>query len=454
MLTERSSSDVVGRLQTFLNSATTPYHAVAEAVRQLRQFDYVDLDERDEWQLVPRGRYLVVRDGTLIATSVGDAAPHESGFVVLAAHCDSPCLRLKPVPDIDGAGCRQLGVEVYGSPLLYTWLDRELGIAGRVSLRDGTTHLVELMAPTCVIPSVAIHLNRDINTKGLRLNPQGQLNPIWSLRVSRISLREVLAARLSECCSRNLDTEDISAFDLSLYDPASADIVGPDRDLLCGPRLDNLIGCHAALEALTSQQQNTPHTRVIVLHNHEEIGSRSESGADSRLLLSVLERMALGATGATSQAPARALARSLLVAVDMAHGVHPNWTAKHDEQHPPRLGAGPVLKINASQAYATSAPGGAAVLSACQAQGIAPQYFVSRNDLRCGSTVGPISAARLAVRTAELGSPMLAMHACRETAAVADVEPLISVLSQVLAGTPSFGGGPAETQAATSGTRS
>ena len=430
--------DAIGRLAAFIDRSPTPFHAVSELSARLRGAGFGQIDEGDEWKLTPGSRcYVTKDDGTLVAFSVGRAAPAETGFVVLAAHTDSPGLRLKPLPDLQGPAYHQLAVEVYGSPLWYTWLDRDLGIAGRVCDREGSTHLVRLDGPACVIPSLAIHLNREVNTLGLQLNAQQHINPIWRLRPDGATLPEVLAAELTTNLSRSFAPDDILAFDLCLFEDQPTSVVGPDRDLLCGSRLDNLLSCHAVLEALLASPATTDRTQVGVFYDHEEVGSRSSSGAHSRFVLTTLERIA--STGSTApQAGPRAFARSLLVSVDMAHGVHPNWADKHDSQHRPVLGAGPVIKSHASQAYATGAPATAAAMRACHAAGFTPQRFASRNDLVCGSTVGPITSARLAMPAVDLGNPMLAMHSSREVAATADVHKLVDALSELLRadGTP------------------
>lgn len=433
MATPAQPTDVVTRLLAFLDAAPTPFHAVASMRHVLLEHGYRALDERDEWTLLPGSRCFLVRDaGSLVAIAVGQAPPAETGFVVLGAHTDSPGLRLKPRPELTESGYAELGVEVYGSPLLCTWLDRELGIAGRVSLRDGTTPLVTMPGPLCVIPSLAIHLNREANSVGLVLNAQQHLRPIWGLGTATPSVRAELASTLSDQHPRPVVPEEILAFDLCLYDSKPATRAGAHREFICAPRLDNLLGCHVVLEAFLAAETASNVTRVAVFHDHEEVGSRTPGGARSRLLLSVLERVVQAVPGATPQALPRALGRSFLASVDMAQGLHPNYPDKTDRQHGPMLGGGPVLKTHVSQAYATNAPAMAVFEQACRTAGFLPQCFASRNDVACGTTIGPIAAAQLPIRTVDVGNPMLAMHSCRETAGAYDVAPLILALEKLI----------------------
>lgn len=430
-----SSSEAPNELLRFIDAAPTPYHAVAEVAARLRAAGFVELDSRDEWSPAPGQRaYVIQGGGTIAAFVVGSAPPAEAGFLLVGAHTDSPNLRIKPAAEVSHAGHRQLAIEVYGGVLYSTWLDRDLSLAGRVVLRGGATCLVDFRRPLCRIPNLAIHLDREVNTKGLILNPQTHLTPTLGLEreAPEHSLRALLAAAL-ESDVRAPSPDDVLSYDLCLYDLQPSALGGSDGELLFAPRLDNLTSCFAALQALLATGAHTAPTRVVVLHDHEEVGSQSAAGARSLFVESLLERLATAYPGAGPQAAARALAHSLLVSVDMAHAVHPNYPDRHDKQHRPELGHGPVLKSNVSQSYATDGPGAAAFIEACEAAGSRAQHFVSRNDLPCGSTIGPISAARLGVRAIDVGNPMLGMHSCRETAATADVAPMIGALTHLLA---------------------
>jgi aspartyl aminopeptidase len=275
-------------------------------------------------------------------------------------------------------------------------------------------------------------LNREVNKEGLLLNPQLHLSPILGLeRAGARPFLERVAQSLAGGPASGATASDVLGFDLCLFDLQAPAVGGDAAEFLFSARLDNLASCHAALTALIAEPGELEATRVIALYDHEEVGSQSASGARSQLLESVLERLALGYPGASTESRARAFARSLLISADMAHGVHPNYADKHDRQHRPLLGGGPVIKVNANQSYATDGSGVADFTRACRGCGVEPQHFVARNDMPCGSTIGPITAARLGVRTVDVGNPMLSMHSCREMAAVSDVGVMIRVLQSV-----------------------
>jgi aspartyl aminopeptidase len=417
-------------LLAFIGSAKTPYHAVAEVARRLSAHGFRPFDERAPWAVEPGARGFVVRAGSIIAFALGSEPPAEAGFTLIGAHTDSPNLRAKPLPDSASNGYRQLSIEVYGGVLLHTWLDRDLGIAGRVVLADGSESFTEIARPVARVPSLAIHLNRDVNRDGLVLNAQQHLLPVVSFESDGRDLLDHVALSLT---TSGVTAKDVLGFDLCLFDVQPGNIGGFDGELVFSARLDNLASCHAGCTALIASGAARRKTRVLALYDHEEVGSQSAIGARSYFLESVLERLALGNPSAGPEAKPRALARSLLISADMAHGVHPNYPDKHDKQHRPQLGKGPVLKTNVNQSYATDGAGAAAFVAACREVGVVPQHFSARNDAPCGSTIGPISAARLGIRTVDVGNPMLSMHSCREMAAVADVEPMIRVLTHVYA---------------------
>ncbi|MCC6215054.1 MAG: M18 family aminopeptidase [Polyangiaceae bacterium] len=423
-------------LLEFLARSPTPYHAVREAARRLEAAGYRALDEREPFALEAGARAYVVRGGgTIVALELGTRPPADGGFVILGAHTDSPNLRLKPVPDLVAHGHRQLAVEPYGGVLLHTWLDRDLSLAGRVTLADGTTRLIHVERPVARVSSLAIHLDRAVNTSGLVLNPQTHLPPTFSLvdgTAEGLGLEAFVAAALATG-GETLTAKDVAAFDLMLLDAAPPARLGAGEALLASARLDDLAGSHAALSALLTAGPPAAATRVVALFDHEECGSQSLAGAKSRLLASVLERATMAVTP-SHDAFARAAARSILVSVDMAHALHPNYADKHDRQHAPRLGGGPVLKVNTNMSYASDAPSEAAFLAACAAGGIPTQRFVTRSDVPCGSTIGPMSAALLGVRAVDVGNPMLSMHSCREVAAAADAPHLVQALAAMLRG--------------------
>ncbi len=437
-------SDAARDLLRFIDRSPTPYHAVAEAGRRLAVAGFTPLEEASEWELSPGDRRLVVRgDGSLLAFEVGAESPVEAGFRVIGAHTDSPNLRLKPRADAIAHGYRQLAVEPYGSVLLHTWLDRDLSLAGRLTLArpDGTpcSLAIDFERPLLRVPSLAIHLQRELATKGLELNPQQHAVPVAGLEDAP-PLAELLVAELQARGQGRFQARDVLAFDLMTCDVQPGSLGGARGEFVLAPRLDNLASCHAAVSALATAGDGPgelpPFTRAIALHDHEEVGSRSFQGAGGNLLASALERCVAGFKGGAPQGPARALARSFLVSVDMAHAVHPNFADRHEPVHRPLIGRGPVLKLNAGQSYASDAMSAGLFTAVCRSVGVEPQHFVTRSDLPCGSTIGPISAARVGIPTVDVGNPMLAMHSCREMAGAADVAPMIEVLRAFLRGAP------------------
>ncbi|MGM0577513.1 MAG: M18 family aminopeptidase [Myxococcota bacterium] len=428
-------------LLRYIDAGPTPRHCVAETARRLEAEGFSEVDEADRWSLEPGdGRYLV-RGGTILAFRVGTEPPGDAGFRLLGAHTDSPNLRVKPVPDVRASGWDQLGVEAYGGLLEYTWLDRDLGLAGEVVLaRDdagGATgvepRLVRVDRPVLRIPSLAIHLNREIREEGLKLNRQQHLPPI--LAPAPEGDEGDGTGTLRRMLSHELDVEPdrILSWDLSLMDVVPATFGGLHGELILAPRMDNQAMCHASLSALLRAEAAAA-TQVICLYDHEEIGSGSAAGAAGNLVREVLRRLAEAeAPGAAAGELTRAVARSLQISADMAHAVHPNYADRHDPQHMPRVNGGPVIKINAQQRYATDAETEARFEALCRDEGVPCQKFVNRTDLACGSTIGPISAARLGVRTVDVGNPMLAMHSIREVGGAEDPEHMTAVMARFLA---------------------
>ncbi|HKK53747.1 MAG TPA: M18 family aminopeptidase [Myxococcota bacterium] len=432
--------DPVDDLIRFIDRSPTPYHAVAESCERLEAAGFERLEESASWALEPGSRCYVERaGGSLAAFEVGEEPASRAGFRVVGAHTDSPNLRLKPAPDMLAHGYRQLAVEPYGGVLLHTWLDRDLSLAGRVTLRaqgERTTRLVRLRDPLLRVPSLAIHLYRELSEQGLKLNAQQHLVPILGLDESR-GLVELLCDALAEAGGPRPAPEDLLAWDLMAYDVQPSTRSGAGGEFIHAPRLDNLASSHAGLSALLEAGSRGPGgaTRVVVLQDHEEVGSRSAQGAGGPFLLETLQRIAT-VTANDSPDPqdlARAIARSWLISADMAHAVHPNYADRHEPGHRPLIGGGPVLKTNVNQAYATDAETAGLFRDLCDRVGVACQDFVTRSDLGCGSTIGPISAARVGIRAVDVGSPMLSMHSCREMAGSADVEPMIRVLTAFLA---------------------
>lgn len=417
-------------LCAFVNASPSPFHAVAEAIARLEAVGFTRLIEGDDWDLKPGDAYYITRsDASIIAFRLGSKSPVEAGFHIVGAHTDSPNLRLKPRPGFGKEGYAQLAVEMYGGVLLYTWLDRDLGIAGRLLVEDAKGQLapvrVRLDEPLCRVPSLAIHLDREVNDKGLVLNRQQHMPPLFSMGDPDEATAR-LFNRLAR--SQDIDPVQIRGFDLGLYDLTPARTGGEDNAFVFSARLDNLGSCHAATCALEQATGSSETTRVIALFDHEEIGSSSAQGAAGTFLRDVLERL-VEATGEKLRGGlSRAIAHSFCISADMAHAIHPNYADKHEPRHMPRLNHGPVVKANVQQRYATDGLSGARFRALCHQADVPCQDFVTRTDLACGSTIGPITAAGLGIATVDVGNPMLSMHSSREMCGTADVGMMIGVL--------------------------
>jgi aspartyl aminopeptidase len=425
-------------LCAYLNASPSPFHAVAETIRRLEAAGFHPLDERADWSLrAGDARYVTRADASIIAFRVGRRSPVESGFRIVGAHTDSPNLRLKPRIATGREGYAQLAVEVYGGVLLHTWLDRDLGLAGRLVVEESdgtlTRHLARLHSPVARVPSLAIHLDREVNDKGLVLNKQQHLAPLFALGEPDASSAHIVAALAASC---GADPSRVRGFDLGLYDLTPAAIAGLDEAFVFGARLDNLASCHAATTALAASEGALDATRVIALFDHEEVGSASAQGAAGTFLRDVLTRIveATNDGGAMMRSGiARALANSYCVSADMAHAVHPNYADRHEPKHMPHIGQGPVIKTNVQQRYATDALSGARFRQLCRDAEVPFQDFVTRTDLACGSTIGPITATGLGITTVDVGNPMLSMHSSREMCGAADVGMMVGVMRRLFA---------------------
>jgi aspartyl aminopeptidase len=413
-------------LRAFVDASPSPFHAVAELARRLTAAGFTELAETGTWSLAPGDQHFVVRQGSLIAFRVGSAPLAEAGLRAVGAHTDSPTFRVRPRSDVRQAGYRLVGVEPYGGALWHTWLDRELTVAGRVALRGGTTALVRLPGAPLRLPSLAIHLDRGVR-EGLTLDPQRHLVPVWSRDLDG---EPGLLAALAEAAG--VGEDDVVAHDLVLADTQPAARAGADGTWVAAPRLDDLACCHSGLTALL-QADAGERTQLLVCNDHEEVGSGSMSGARGSFLEDVVRRLVAVTDPGDPQALPRALAATRLVSADMAHAVHPTRSDRHEPEHRPELGGGPVVKVNANQAYATDALGAGWFAERCAEAGVPVQWFVTRADLPCGSTIGPLTATRLGVATVDVGAPMLAMHSCRELASALDVPLVAGALAACLA---------------------
>ncbi|MFS0854000.1 M18 family aminopeptidase [Microbacterium sp. 179-I 3D4 NHS] len=407
-------------LADFVAASPSSYHAAAETARRLEEAGFTRLNEEDAWPSQPGGRFLVVRDGAMIAWVVPADATPTTPVHVFGAHTDSPGFKLKPQPTTGVRGWLQAGVEVYGGPLLNSWLDRELRLAGRLALADGRVVLADTGA-LLRLPQLAIHLDREAN-KALTLDKQYQTQPVWGLGdPSEADLLGELAA------SAGVDAAAIRGYDVVIADTARGAVFGKDDAFFASGRLDDLASVHAGAVAIAAlDTQDGGPIAVLAAFDHEELGSSSRSGAAGPFLEDVLGRISDG-LGADASERRRSFAASWCLSSDVGHSVHPNYVAKHDPVVQPVLGSGPILKINANQRYATDAVGAAAWHAWCERAGVVTQEFVSNNAVPCGSTIGPLTATRLGIRTVDVGIPILSMHSARELAGVSDLHDLTGV---------------------------
>lgn len=425
---EIDSHSVAEGLLAYIDASPSPYHAVHEAAELLSGHGFAHLDRRDEWPTGP-GKWFCTDGGALVAWVVGDLTPQDAPFRIIGAHTDSPNLRVKAHPDTGRAGWRQIGVEVYGGALINSWLDRDLGLSGRVTVRSDDhpagfeTRLVKVDDPLLRVPQLAIHLDREVNDKGLRLNKQTHLVPVWGLGVPSPGEFEGFVA--DQVGARPAD---VLGWDMMLHDLTPSTIGGVDQDLIFAPRLDNLCSCYVALEAITRLADGPPDSiPVISLFDHEEIGSQSSTGAAGTLLDQVLERIVVAAGGDRTDL-LRSLAASVCVSADMAHATHPNYPERHEPDHHIALNGGPVIKINANQRYASDATSVAHFQLACDAAQVPTQRYIHRTDMACGSTIGPMTAAGLAIPTVDVGIAQLSMHSARELTGALDPARMVAAM--------------------------
>jgi aspartyl aminopeptidase len=413
------------QLITFLQASPTAFHAATTAAQILAAQGWIQIHEEEAWQDdLAAGRYFVLRnDSSLIAFSWQGLPPQ--GLSLIGAHTDSPGLRLKPQPLFQEQKCLQLGVEIYGGALLRPWFDRELSLAGRVCWSEAkglVSCLVDFQRPLAIIPSLAIHLNREAN-KQQEVNTQRDILPLVGLSGEQeVHFQHILRHQVRLQYPQS-NPPDLLEHELFLYDPRPPALVGLNQELIAAGRLDNLVSCFAALHALRAADSKQP--CWIVLNDHEEVGSMSAVGAQGSFLRDILERLL-----PKPEQRQRCLRQSLFISADNAHAVHPNHAQKHDPQHLPRMNGGPVIKFNANQRYASTALSVARFRQLCQQAQVPVQDFVMRNDLACGSTIGPLTAAALGVPTVDVGIPSLAMHSIRESAACSDCWYLYRVLRQ------------------------
>lgn len=429
-----------GLLQ-FLQQSPTPFHAVHTMQSTLDKAGFELLNEEDTWHLKAGGRYVVQRnDSSVIAFTLGHGDPAESGFRMSGAHTDSPCLKLKPNAVMPAnpqtGGALQFAVEVYGGALMAPWFDRDLSLAGRVEYRlgDGSlgSALLDWQRPLATVPSLAIHLDREANSNRT-INAQKDLPPVLALQTSAADFdftRWVIAALREQQGIDNVDS--VLAHELYFYDTQAPAMIGLHEDFIASARLDNLLSCYVGQQALLADQSaQAQNFALLVCNDHEEVGSNSACGAQGPFLRSVLARISaqLG-SGDAAESVERMTRRSLFLSIDNAHGLHPNFADKHDNNHGPLLNQGPVIKVNANQRYATNSRTTARFKALCEEAEVPVQCFVVRSDMGCGSTIGPVTAAGLGVETIDIGVPTYAMHSIRELAGSDDAWYLARVVKR------------------------
>jgi aspartyl aminopeptidase len=417
-------------LKAFLDTSPTSWHAVKEMGNRLALREFQPLYEEEKWELQLGKKYFVVRGGSLCAFCLPEKTPHQA--VILASHTDSPALKLKPLPGFQRGNMIQYGVEVYGAPLLSSWLNRDLALAGRVVISNSSGQREErqvfLDDALLFIPQLAIHLDREVNEKGLALNKQEHLSPIVGLSDEQTTPLDTLEKLLR----RHLSFHSLLSFELFLVPHEPCRFLGLENEMLASYRLDNLASTHACLSAFGLLEKPSSHgLQMGLFFDNEEVGSHSKEGAASPFLNEILERMShclhMGAEDLM-----RLKHRSLCISADMAHALNPNYPKKHEPHHTPLLGKGIVLKYNADQKYASNALSAAVIVQACQQLNLPYQSYVCRSDIPCGSTVGPVIAQNTGINTVDIGCPQLSMHSCREVMAVQDYLDMVHLLTHLL----------------------
>jgi aspartyl aminopeptidase len=406
-------SSQITSLLDWIDHSPTPFHVVDTTRTRLEANGYLNQKSlRNE--LHQRG--FLTQDGAVIAWSLGSrTAP----LRIVGAHTDSPNLRVQPNPDIHTAGWSQLGIEIYGGVLLNSWLDRDLGIAGRVVCADGSVQLFSDYSAIARVPQLAIHLDREISERGLVLDKHLHTVPVWGTN----------APHFSSWLQQTTGRDDIMAYDAHLFDVTPGSVLGVDESLIASSRLDNQLSCWASIEALLAA--DSEFNLIVVLNDHEEVGSESVTGAGGPLLETVVNRI-LESHGISSASRHGVVKNSWCLSADNAHAVHPNYQERHDPRHGPRVNAGPALKLNGNQRYATTARGAAHLRSIAQQAKTPLQTFVSRNNMPCGSTIGPITSTRLGIEAIDIGVPQLSMHSAREMCGAEDPQHLVALMTQFL----------------------
>ncbi|MFT3716075.1 MAG: M18 family aminopeptidase [Gordonia sp. (in: high G+C Gram-positive bacteria)] len=418
------SSATAEGLCTFVDASPSPFHVCATVAAELEKHGYRRLEETDAWNGAAAGKHYVIRGGSIIAWNGEAADGPRTPMRIVGGHTDSPNLRVKQNPDLVVAGLQVVSLEPYGGAWLDSWLDRDLGVSGRLAYDDGgrVAHtLVNIDEPVLRVPRLAIHLAEDRKT--VTVDPQRHLNGVRGIGESEPFL-DWVAGRAG------LDPASVLGWDLMTHSLEPSRLIGAGRDLVSTTRLDNQGTCYSGLRALLDAKPDG-HVAVLALFDHEEVGSGSERGASSDFLVTVCERL-VTAAGGDREDFQRVMAASFHASGDMAHATHPNRPERHEPTHPILMGGGPVLKVNQNLRYASDAIGEAEFALSCRDAGVPLQRYIHRADLPCGSTIGPLTAARTGLRTVDVGAPQLAMHSCRETMAAADIPMYAAALSAFL----------------------
>jgi aspartyl aminopeptidase len=417
-------------LLDFIDQSPSPWHAVSTVTELLRKNGFRPLLEDQHWDFGKRGKYYVVRDGaSVIAFVIGQKPISETGFKIVGAHTDSPGLRLKPKAAYTIDGIAQLGVEVYGGPILATFTDRDLSIAGRVIVRNGKTlasRIVRLNESVVRLPNLAIHMNREVNEKGLLLNKQTGLPLIFGFAADSAAAQSQLSKAFAKAL--NINAADIVTWDLNIYDTQKGSLWGAKQEFIANSQLDNLASCHAAINALIAIDKPNA-TSICAFFDHEEVGSESATGAGGSFISDTIQRICTFYK-INEEDRLRSFANSFFISADMAHAYHPNHPTAYEPEHHAIVNQGPVIKTNANQRYSTNADTAARFIQLCEQAKVPYQQYSHRTDLGCGSTIGPTIAAQLGMATVDVGNPMWAMHSIRESAGVIDHHYMIEVLKQ------------------------
>lgn len=413
---------LAAELIDFIYESPSAFHAAYNVKNILIEKGYTELKEEEAWKLNKGGKYFTAKnDSAIIAFVVGKGKVEESGFKLIGAHTDSPSFRIKPRPEIVSENNYvKLNTEVYGGPILSTWFDRPLSIAGRVTLKgekllNPETKLINIERPILIIPNLAIHMNRDVN-KGVEFNRQKDTLPLLAIINEEFEKKNYLLSVIAK--ELNVDIKDILDFDLFLYEFEKGRIMGLNNEFISSSRLDDLAMVHAGIKAITNVEAAEA-TNVMIAFDNEEVGSHTKQGADSEILSNILERIVLS-LGGNREDFFRAIARSFMISADLAHALHPNSEEKADPVNRPLINKGPVIKLAANQSYTTDSNTAAVYEQICLKAGVPVQRFVNRSDSPGGSTIGPISSTHLAIRSVDMGTPILAMHSVRELGGVMD----------------------------------